>query len=61
MKNLKKLSKNQLKGIKGAGGIKSFPDEPDFCMYVCGDIIVCAACSKDFECPVTDMQTAKKL
>ncbi|MCQ4139946.1 MULTISPECIES: bacteriocin-like protein [Chryseobacterium] len=55
MKNLKKLSKSQLKGIKGAGGIKSFPDEPDFCMYVCGDVIVCAACSKDFECPVTDM------
>lgn len=55
MKNLKKLSKIQLKGIKGAGVIKSLPQEPEFCMYVCGDIIVCAECSKDFKCPVTDM------
>lgn len=50
MKNLKKLSKGQLKTIKGAGGIK-FP-EPEFCMYACPDgTIVCATCSDDFKCP----------
>jgi hypothetical protein len=52
MKNLKKLSKGQLKNIKGEG--VDLP-EPEFCMYVCGNIIVCAACSKDFKCPVDDM------
>ncbi|WP_346983706.1 hypothetical protein [Chryseobacterium sp. POE27] len=51
MKNLKKLSKGQLKNIKGEG--INLP-EPEFCMYACGNIIVCAACSKDFKCPVDD-------
>ncbi|HEX7869199.1 MAG TPA: hypothetical protein VF455_03715, partial [Chryseobacterium sp.] len=50
MKNLKKLSKDQLKSISGAGGIKGLP-EPDFCMYYCNGVVVCATCSKDFKCP----------
>lgn len=54
MKNLKKLNKSQLKNIKGAGGVKPI-HEPEFCMYVCGNMVVCAACSDDFKCPVTDM------
>jgi hypothetical protein len=49
MKNLKKLNKGQLKSITGAGGIKL--PEPEFCMYVCGDVVICATCSKDFKCP----------
>ena len=48
MKNLKKLSKGQLKSITGAG-IKL--PEPEFCMYACGNVIICATCSKDFKCP----------
>lgn len=51
MKNLKKLSKGQLKSITGAG--ITLP-EPEFCMYVCGNVVVCATCSKDFKCPVVD-------
>lgn len=50
MKNLKKLNKSQLKTITGAGGIKTLP-EPDFCMYVCGNVVICATCSDDFKCP----------
>ena len=50
MKNLKKLSKDQLKTIKGAGEIKPFPD-PDFCMYYCNGVVICATCSDDFKCP----------
>ncbi|SKC05910.1 bacteriocin-like protein [Chryseobacterium balustinum] len=50
MKNLKKLGKDQLKTIKGAGGIKPLP-EPDFCMYYCDGVVVCAICSDDFKCP----------
>ncbi|WP_210149609.1 bacteriocin-like protein [Chryseobacterium scophthalmum] len=49
MKNLKKLNKNQLKTITG-NGIKLLP-EPDFCMYYCNGIVVCATCSDDFKCP----------
>lgn len=50
MKNLKKLRKDQLKTIQGAGGIKL--PEPEFCMYACPDgTIVCATCSDDFKCP----------
>ncbi|MDR6516158.1 bacteriocin-like protein [Chryseobacterium camelliae] len=49
MKNLKKLSKGQLKGISG-GGIKPLP-EPELCMYACGNILICATCSNDFKCP----------
>lgn len=49
MKNLKKLSKGQLKSIKGAGGIKL--PEPEFCMYACGNVVICATCSDDFKCP----------
>jgi hypothetical protein len=51
MKNLKKLTKGQLKSIKGAG--ITLP-EPEFCMYVCGNVVICATCSKDFKCPVDD-------
>ncbi|WP_267403840.1 MULTISPECIES: hypothetical protein [unclassified Chryseobacterium] len=53
MKNLKKLSKGQLKSITGAGGVK-FP-EPELCMYACNGVVICAACSDDFKCPVDDM------
>ncbi|WP_165826558.1 bacteriocin-like protein [Chryseobacterium oncorhynchi] len=48
MKNLKKLRKDQLKGITGAG-IKL--PEPEFCMYYCNGTVVCATCSNDFKCP----------
>lgn len=48
MKNLKKLRKDQLKGIAGAG--LQLP-EPDFCMYYCNGTVVCATCSNDFKCP----------
>lgn len=48
MKNLKKLRKDQLKGISGAG--TQLP-EADFCMYYCSGTVVCAACSDDFTCP----------
>ena len=55
MKNLKKLSKGQLKNITGAGGIKTLP-EPEFCMYACPDgTVVCATWSDNFKCPVTDI------
>lgn len=50
MKNLKKLNKSQLKTITGAGGIKTLP-EPDFCMYACGNVVICATCSDNFKCP----------
>lgn len=50
MKNLKKLDKSQLKNIKGAGGIKTLP-EPEFCVYACGNTVICTACSDDFKCP----------
>lgn len=50
MKNLKKLRKDQLKTIKGSGGVKELPD-PDFCMYYCDGILICATCSDDFKCP----------
>ncbi|MCU7614622.1 hypothetical protein N0B16_09260 [Chryseobacterium sp. GMJ5] len=50
MKNLKKLSKDQLKSISGAGGIKQNP-EPDFCLYYCNGTVICTTCSKDFTCP----------
>ncbi|MDQ1098333.1 MULTISPECIES: bacteriocin-like protein [Chryseobacterium] len=49
MKNLKKLSKNQLKGISG-GGVKPLP-ESEFCFYACGNTVICTACSDDFKCP----------
>lgn len=49
MKNLKKLSKGELKSISGAG-IKELP-QPDFCMYYCNGVVMCATCSKDFKCP----------
>lgn len=51
MKNLKKLSKGQLKNIKGEG--VKLP-EPELCMYACGNVIICATCSKDFKCPEVD-------
>lgn len=53
MKNLKKLNKGQLKNISGGGGIKL--PEPDFCMYYCDGLVVCAACSDDFKCPDNTM------
>jgi hypothetical protein len=53
MKNLKKLSKGQLKSIKGAGGSKL--PEPEFCMYACNGVVICAACSDDFKCPDDSM------
>ncbi|WP_185113412.1 hypothetical protein [Chryseobacterium sp. ERMR1:04] len=53
MKNLKKLSKGQLKGISGAGGIKL--PEPEFCNYYCSGVVICAACSNDFKCPDNSM------
>ncbi|NMR33426.1 hypothetical protein HIO71_04295 [Chryseobacterium aquaticum] len=49
MKNLKKLSKGELKSISGAG-VKELP-QPDFCMYYCNGVVICATCSKDFKCP----------
>lgn len=49
MKNLKKLSKGELKSISGAG-VKELP-QPDFCMYYCSGVVICATCSKDFKCP----------
>jgi len=49
MKNLKKLSKGELKSISGAG-VKDLP-QPDFCMYYCNGVVICATCSKDFKCP----------
>ncbi|WP_416207902.1 bacteriocin-like protein [Chryseobacterium sp. YIM B08800] len=53
MKNLKKLNKSQLKTIKGSG-INPLP-EPDFCMYYCNGVIICATCSDDFKCPDDSM------
>lgn len=49
MKNLKKLSKGELKSISGAG-VKELP-QPDFCMYYCNGVVICATCSDDFKCP----------
>lgn len=49
MKNLKKLRKDQLKGISGGTNLPG----NDFCMYYCNGIIICAACSNDFKCPDT--------
>lgn len=49
MKNLKKLNKGELKSISGAG-VKELP-QPDFCMYYCNGVVICATCSKDFKCP----------
>ncbi|MBW7675235.1 bacteriocin-like protein [Chryseobacterium chendengshani] len=54
MKNLKKLNKDQLKSITGAGGIKGLP-EPDFCMYYCNGVVICTTCSEDFKCPDDSM------
>ncbi|RKS96696.1 bacteriocin-like protein [Chryseobacterium defluvii] len=48
MKNLKKLSKGQLKSISGAG--LTLPPE-DFCMYYCNGVVICATCSDNFTCP----------
>ncbi|WP_167443742.1 bacteriocin-like protein [Chryseobacterium elymi] len=53
MKNLKKLNKNQLKSISGAGGIKL--PEPEFCIYYCSGTVICAACGEDFHCPDDSM------
>ncbi|CAM2791489.1 bacteriocin-like protein [Chryseobacterium flavum] len=50
MKKLKKLRKDQLKSISGAGIILP---EPDFCMYSCNGTIICASCTEDFKCPDT--------
>lgn len=52
MKNLKKLSKGQLKSISGAG--ITIP-EPELCLYYCNGVVVCATCSKDFTCPDDSM------
>ncbi len=49
MKNLKKLRKDQLKGI--SGGAKAPIIES--CMYYCSGIYICSACSDDFKCPIT--------
>lgn len=51
MKNLKKLNKDQLKSIKGAG--INLP-APEFCMYYCNGTVICATCSDDFKCPEGD-------
>lgn len=53
MKNLKKLSKDKMRTISGAGGIKL--PEPEFCMYYCNGVVVCATCSNDFKCPDDSM------
>lgn len=47
MKNLKKLRKDQLKGISGGS---NFPGV-EYCLYACNGTIICAACSDDFKCP----------
>ncbi|MCW3160792.1 bacteriocin-like protein [Chryseobacterium oryctis] len=52
MKNLKKLSKDHLKSISGAG--ITLP-EPEFCMYYCNGVVICAACNNDFVCPDDSM------
>lgn len=52
MKNLKKLSKKELKSISGEGRIKP---EPDFCLYYCNGVVICTTCSKDFKCPDDSM------
>lgn len=49
MKNLKKLRKDQLKGISGGANLPVI----EYCMYYCNGTVVCAACSDDFKCPVT--------
>ncbi|WP_171032625.1 bacteriocin-like protein [Chryseobacterium indologenes] len=50
MKNVKKLTKDQLKGISGGAHLP----EPEFCMYYCNGTVICASCSDDFKCPVTN-------
>lgn len=49
MKNLKKLRKDQLKGISGGSNVPVI----EYCMYYCNGTVICAACSDDFKCPVT--------
>ncbi|WP_185246483.1 hypothetical protein [Chryseobacterium bernardetii] len=49
MKNLKKLRKDQLKGISGGAKLPII----EYCMYYCNGTVICAACSDDFQCPVT--------
>ncbi|MEJ5106181.1 bacteriocin-like protein [Chryseobacterium sp. MYb328] len=49
MKNLKKLRKDQLKGISGGANVPVI----EYCMYYCSGTIICAACTEDFKCPVT--------
>lgn len=53
MKNLKKLKKDQLKGISGGINVPT----SEFCMYYCNGTIVCATCSDDFKCPVTSEES----
>ncbi|WP_167336353.1 bacteriocin-like protein [Chryseobacterium gallinarum] len=47
MKNLKKLRKDQLKGISGGTELPG----AEFCMYYCNGTLICAGCSDDFKCP----------
>lgn len=48
MKNLKKLKKDQLKGISGGANLPVI----EYCMYYCNGMVICATCSDDFKCPV---------